>query len=74
MTGTVRTCGMDKVTCVTAHKRFYNGALPGVNFTSAVLADSPCKCLPDCELYQYPSEISSGRLNRSFAFNSLNFL
>lgn len=72
--GTIPACDMDKVTCVANYKSFYNGALPGVNSTSATLADSPCKCLPDCELYQYPSEISSGRLNRSFSFNSISFL
>ncbi|KAG4071872.1 hypothetical protein HA402_006033 [Bradysia odoriphaga] len=71
--GTLPTCGMDKVECVTEHKQFYSGALPGVNSTSALREDSPCKCLPDCVLYQYPSEISSGRLNRTFSYNSVNF-
>lgn len=74
MTGTIPSCEMDSVECVTKYKQFYNGALPGVNSTNAVLQDSPCKCLPDCELYQYPSEISSGRLNRDFSFNSMSFL
>lgn len=74
MKGSIPTCGMNKVECVTKNKYFYNGALPGVNTTDATLEDSPCKCLPDCELYQYPSEISSGRLNRNFSYNAISFL
>ncbi|KAJ6649940.1 Pickpocket protein 11 [Pseudolycoriella hygida] len=69
--GTIKTCGIAAITCVVKYKALYSGALPGVNSTSATLEDSPCKCLPDCELYQYPSEISSGRLNRNFSLNSM---
>lgn len=32
-----------------------------------------CKCLPDCLLNNYPSEISTGALYREYSFNSLSF-
>lgn len=72
--GSIQTCGMNNITCVQSHKEIHSGALPGVNHTMAVLSESPCHCLPDCELLQYPSEITSGGLDRRFSFNSINFL
>lgn len=73
-------CQMDKITCVIENKNVYSGALPGLNQTqnltwsTLTIADSPCDCLPDCQLQQYPAEITSGYLNRTFAFNTLTFL
>ena len=72
-------CQIDKIMCVLEHRSIYNGALPGINRTvggisSYDLTDSPCRCLPDCNLFQYPSEITTGFLNRTFAYNSLGFL
>lgn len=52
--GSISSCELNAIECVTKNKYFYNAALPGVNSTNAKLEDSPCKCLPDCELYQYP--------------------
>lgn len=60
--------------CIQRNKFIYNAALPGSNLSSATMADSSCDCLPDCELLQYLSEITTGRLNRDYSFNSMTFL
>lgn len=74
--GTHPICQMDNILCVIENKNVYSGALPGLNASSATMtiADSPCNCFPDCQLQQYPAEITSGYLNRTFAFNTLKFL
>lgn len=73
--GTYPICQMNQIACVQKNKHIYIGALPGLNRTYVTLSnvditDTPCKCLPDCQLNQYPSEITSAYLNRTFAFSS----
>lgn len=72
--GSMPMCQLDQMDCVQRYKSVYNAALPGTNFSAATLADTDCDCLPDCELLQYNSEITTGRLNRDYSFNSLTFL
>lgn len=78
--GTLPICQMDKIECVLNNKNVYSGALPGLNNTinqtwaTLTIADSPCDCLPDCQLQQYPAEITSAFLNRTYALNTLTFL
>lgn len=72
--GSMQMCQMNQMKCVQRYKSVYNAALPGTNFSAATLADTDCDCLPDCELLQYNSEITTGRLNRDYSFNSMTFL
>lgn len=70
---------MNVIPCVLEQKAIFSGALPGLNTSVNLLSSDdnikiPCNCLPDCQLQQYPAEITSANLNRSFAFNSLTFL
>lgn len=69
-------CQMDKIRCVVANKHLYSGAVPSLNgtLTTMTIEDSPCDCLPDCQLQQYPTEITSAMMNRTYAFNTMNFL
>lgn len=39
----------------------------------AIKLQKKCKCLPDCLLNAYPSEVSTGSLFREYSFNSLSF-
>lgn len=71
-------CQMNQLSCILSHRGIYNGALPGLNATvldesKLNIKETPCKCLPDCELNQYPSEITSAYFNRSFAFSFSSF-
>lgn len=65
---------MNKLNCILSYKSIYNSALPGMNLSATSVKDTDCKCLPDCELLQYSSEITAGRLDRQFSFNSMTFL
>lgn len=72
--GTQPMCNLDRMECVQQQKGLYNAALPGTDSATATLADTECECLPDCELLQYQAEITMGRLNRDYSFNSMTFL
>lgn len=75
--GSKPTCKMNQLRCVTNNRDWYKGSLPGINKTVASLGEiepSPCGCFPDCDMAQYPSEISSGELDREFSFSSQGFL
>lgn len=75
--GSVPSCNMDKLKCIKDHTDSFQGSLPGKNYTVTSVNDVftyPCNCYPNCELLQYPSEISMSRLNRDYSFNSMSFL
>lgn len=72
--GSVPMCQLDSIECVHQYKQVFTAALPSKNGTAETLADTDCDCLPDCELLQYNSEITTGRLNRDYSYNSMTFL
>lgn len=77
--GSYRVCEMNDMICVRKNRPAYFGALPGLNKTIIGTADpniyhTPCKCLPDCQINQYPTEISSSTLNRTYSFSRMGLL
>lgn len=71
--GSYRICEMNEMECVRENRPIYFGALPGLNKTVVGTAQpsihhTPCDCLPDCQLNQYPTEITSASLNRTFSY------
>lgn len=73
--GSYRVCEMIDMICVREKRGAYFGALPGLNKTmldpigtiDEKFSQRPCDCLPDCELNQYPTELTSATLNRTFS-------
>lgn len=70
--GSYRVCEMNEMMCVRKNRPLYFGALPGLNktFVDAAAANTyykPCGCLPECEINQYPTEMTSATLNRTFS-------
>lgn len=77
--GTYQVCEMKDMQCIRQHRSAYAGALPGLNKTIIEKVDSdadfmPCDCLPDCQLNQYPSEITSADLNLTYSITKLSLL
>lgn len=75
--GSYRVCEMNETMCVYEKRSSYfailreqndNYAAPG-RFESVYenAMHFPCDCLPDCELKQYTSELTSASLNRTFS-------
>lgn len=63
---------MNEIMCVREHRSEYMGSLPGLNRTKmfayeVIKQHIPCGCLPDCQLNQYPMEMTSAILNRTFS-------
>ncbi|XP_058816379.1 sodium channel protein Nach-like [Topomyia yanbarensis] len=74
--GTFANCEPEDMECLMANKELYQSAVPTFNLSITETRDdvpSPCRCLPSCEMVQYPVEMSSGRLNRTFSYNSAAF-
>ncbi|XP_031617478.1 sodium channel protein Nach-like [Contarinia nasturtii] len=74
--GSYRVCEMNEMECARENRPIYFGALPGLNKTIVGTAEpsiqhTPCNCLPDCQLNQYPTEITSAHLNRSYSFSRM---
>lgn len=77
--GTYPVCEMKDMQCIRQNRPAYAGALPGLNKTLIEKIDTnvnftPCDCLPDCQLNQYPTEITSADLNLTFSITRLNLL
>lgn len=78
--GSYRVCEMNDLMCIRENRGAYFGALPGLNKTIlGPVADIdehhihiPCGCLPDCELNQYPTELTSATLNRTFSTTKMS--
>lgn len=70
-----RVCDMNDMMCVRENRSAYYGDLAGLHKTIHELnggidendIHTPCDCLPDCELNQYPAELTSATLNRTFS-------
>lgn len=75
-TGSLPICDLSQIKCVHQNKNNFQGSQPRLNTTkdSITIESNTCGCYPDCEMIQYPSEISSGELDRQYSFNSLGFL
>lgn len=78
--GTYPVCEIKDMQCIRQNRQAYAGALPGLNKTVITeKGDSdghytPCGCLPDCELNQYPSEITSADFNLTYSATKLSLL
>lgn len=77
--GSYRVCEMNEMMCARENRPAYFGALPGLNKTIIETAEpnihhTPCGCLPDCQLNQYPTEITSALLNRTYSFSQMGLL
>ncbi|XP_055295176.1 sodium channel protein Nach-like [Sitodiplosis mosellana] len=75
--GSYRVCDMNEMMCVRENRPAYFGALPGLNKTKVGTAEpnilhTPCNCLPDCQLNQYPTELTSATLNRTFSHSRMS--
>ncbi|XP_046736820.1 sodium channel protein Nach-like [Diprion similis] len=77
----VRICNLTDVKCVYDFRDWYETSWPGTKVTNKNLPpveildyiSGPCKCIPDCNLFSYPLESSSGILDRSNAHHDLAF-
>lgn len=73
--GSYRVCEMNDTICVREKRPAYFGILSEDNRTAHGRIQSvdenavhfPCNCLPDCELNQYSSGLTSATLNRTFS-------
>lgn len=80
--GSYRICEMNELACVRENQPIYFGALPGINKSiigpigkvDTNMHHAPCNCLPDCQLNEYPSEITSATLNRTFSNSRIALL
>ncbi|EAT37212.1 AAEL010779-PA [Aedes aegypti] len=74
--GTMKNCEMIDMPCLSENWELYQTAIPLLNYSVTKLGDrvpQVCDCLPSCETVQYPTEMSYGKLNRTFSYNSLAF-
>lgn len=64
--------------CVVEQEPIYGSADPEANFTLPgiwkTMNTKACGCMPDCNYYNYITEISTGIFNRENAFSSESFL
>lgn len=77
--GSYRVCEMNDMMCARENRPAYFGALPGLNKKIIETAEpnthhTPCGCLPDCQLNQYPTELTSASLNRTYSASQMGFL
>uniref|UniRef100_A0A182PB08 Sodium channel protein Nach n=1 Tax=Anopheles epiroticus TaxID=199890 RepID=A0A182PB08_9DIPT len=75
--GSLRNCEMKDMECVVRARQLYLMAVPQRNGSVERLTHGgiapPCGCLPGCNKVQYPSEMVTGRMDRSFSYNSGSF-
>ncbi|XP_015117533.1 sodium channel protein Nach [Diachasma alloeum] len=72
-----RVCDLRDVRCLNYNKGRFETSFPGTQLSSSIITTSPylsdssrpCGCQPDCLLYRYPVEESSGALDRSNSYN-----
>uniref|UniRef100_A0A182T9F6 Uncharacterized protein n=1 Tax=Anopheles maculatus TaxID=74869 RepID=A0A182T9F6_9DIPT len=76
--GSLRNCEMKDMECVVRLRHLYQTAVPALNGSVERISyrsiAPPCGCLPGCDKVQYPSQMVTGVMNRSFSFNALSFL
>lgn len=75
--GSYRACEMNDTMCAYEKRRIYFPILRqnNENYTATGRIESidentiyyPCDCLPDCELYEYSTELTSAKLNRTYS-------
>uniref|UniRef100_A0A182WHJ6 Sodium channel protein Nach n=1 Tax=Anopheles minimus TaxID=112268 RepID=A0A182WHJ6_9DIPT len=75
--GSLRNCEMKDMECVVRARDRYQTAVPSMNSSVERISyrsiAPPCGCLPGCNKLQYPSQMVTGVMNRSFSFNALSF-
>ncbi|KAJ8921011.1 hypothetical protein NQ315_015807 [Exocentrus adspersus] len=68
-------CSFEDIPCLIRHRPVIEASVPGPGITRPTSfsshdygwEESECGCLPDCEVTQYVSEKSIGRLNRKYS-------
>lgn len=73
--GSYAKCRMTQLKCARANASRFLGSTFQLNNSSDMSGkfSGKCQCLPDCTFFTYPSEISTGTLDREFSFNGLSF-
>lgn len=77
--GTFPYCMPKDIPCVVNNRNLFAVSIPGVTNISELTTDhmtnNLCSyCLPDCQMFQYPAEITFGKFDRKYSFNSIAFL
>lgn len=76
--GTIPVCQVNQMKCVENLSPTYSIAEPEANFTlegiRKTMNTKACGCMPDCDYYNYLTEVSTGVFNRDNAFSSESFL
>lgn len=74
--GSYTKCKMTQMRCVRSNSVKFAGSMFQISNDSsevAVRLREKCRCISDCSFVTYPSEISTGTLDRRFSFNSISF-
>ncbi|XP_055542870.1 sodium channel protein Nach-like [Wyeomyia smithii] len=74
--GTVSCCQMEDMKCILENADLYQNAVPMFNWSIMEIRDRAytlCRCLPNCASVQYPAEMSSRLLNRSYSDTAQDF-
>ncbi|XP_055907034.1 pickpocket protein 11-like [Eupeodes corollae] len=72
--GSYPVCSFNEYACVINNRDILIKAIPSLENTiirGTSRLPSNCDCLPDCELNQYPSDITMGKLHTKFAANNI---
>ncbi|XP_053692037.1 sodium channel protein Nach-like [Sabethes cyaneus] len=74
--GTVPCCEMKDMKCILENADLYQSAIPMFNWSIMEMKDKVfpvCRCLPNCASVQYPAEMSSRLLNRTYSDKAQDF-
>lgn len=74
--GSYTKCKMTQLRCVRSNWVKFAGSTFQISNDSSEVSQmlrEKCRCMPDCSFFSYPSEISTGKLDRRFSYNSMSF-
>lgn len=76
--GSMPFCAANQMSCVEALTPVFSSAEPETNFTlpgiKKTMNPKACGCMPECDFYNYLTEVSTGVFNRDNAFSAESFL
>lgn len=76
--GAIPVCPVNKMDCVEDLTPIFSIADPQVNFTlpgiHQTINKKACGCMPECDYYNYITEVSTGVFDRANSFSSESFL
>ncbi|XP_063706214.1 pickpocket protein 11-like [Culicoides brevitarsis] len=76
--GSIPYCAVNQMNCIKDISHIYSVAEPETNFTLPGIRQTTnkkaCGCMPECDFYNYLTEVSTGVFNRENAFSSESFL